>query len=168
MKVTKKMVVFLAGIFLLTLTAYFFMYKGSGHKQRHGQKRQQGQGQGQGPQLNIQPIPLPQPNTTPDVNVLPTIPRMPTVRDMPPDNVIANFPDLDRQPLDDETLALLPANEMITYNYKEWDGGSGNGSNGSVDKELYAKGNPLFNQNGAAAPLVPLDINGEKRRINFY
>ena len=36
-----------------------------------------------------------------------------------------------------------------------------------VDKELYAKVKPLFNQTGKTE-LVPLDINSEKRRINFY
>jgi hypothetical protein len=91
---------------------------------------------------------------------------MPTRDDMPADNVIANFPDLDRQPLDNESVSLLPANEIIAYNYKDWDVGNANGGK-AVEKELYAKGKPLFMQNGTPN-LVPLDVNSEKRRINFY
>ena len=160
------MVVFLAGIILLSLTAYLCTYKGQGQGQKQKQMRRPGPPPLSGPKLNIQPILLPQPNTTPDVHVLPTIPPMPTLNDMPPDNVIANFPDLDRQPLDDESLSLLPANEMIAYNYKDWNVGNATGGN-AVEKELYAKGKPLFMQNGTLN-IVPLDVNGEKRRINFY
>jgi len=160
MKVTKKMMVFLAGIFLLTLTAVFFNYKSQNTfaKNISLQNKQV---------IQMNELSLPQQNTRVDPNVLPTIPPMPSKVD--DNNVpIANFPDLDRMPLDDETISLLPANESIANNYKDWYGGNdSNGSGTSVDKELYAKGNPLFSQTGKM-DLVPLDINSEKRRINFY
>ena len=155
MKVTKKMIVFLAGIFLLTLTAMFFNYN----------KSQTSSVSLKNIQMNE--LPLPEQNTRVDPNVLPTIPPMPSKVD-DNDVPIANFPDLDRMPLDDETISLLPANESIANNYKDWYGGNIiSGSGASVDKELYAKGNPLFSQTGKV-DLVPLDVNSEKRRINFY
>ena len=160
MKVTKKMMVFLAVIFILTLTAVFYNYKSktSSVKNTSLQNKQV---------IQMNELPLPQQNTRVDPNVLPTIPPMPlkTADDNVP---IANFPDLDRMPLDDETIALLPANESIANNYKDWYGGNdSNGSGTSVDKELYAKGKPLFSQTDKM-DLVPLDVNSEKRRINFY
>ena len=156
MKVTKKMIVFLAGISLLTLTAVFFTYKSQNTSAKNIslQNKQV---------IQMNELSLPQQNTRVDPNVLPTIPQMPSKVD---DNVpIANFPDLDRMPLDNETISLLPANESIANNYKDWYGG--NDSNVGIDKELYAKGNPLFSQTGKM-DLVPLDVNSEKRRINFY
>jgi len=154
MKVTKKMVVFITGIFLLTLTAIFYNYN----------KSQTSSVSLKNIQMNE--LPLPQQNTRVDPNVLPTIPPMPSKVD--DNNVpIANFPDLDRMPLDDETIALLPANESIANNYKDWYGTNASGSGASVDKELYAKEKPLFSQTGKV-DLVPLDVNSEKRRINFY
>jgi len=162
MKVTKKMFAFLAGIFTLTLVVYFFTIKEARASGKIKNKT------GRAAKFNIQPIPLPQANTTPDVNILPTIPKMPSAAGMhTQNNVIANFPDLDRAPLDDESISLLPANEMIADNYKDWYGSGGVGSGESVDKELYAKGKPLFNHTGKFE-VVPLDVNGEKRRVNFY
>ena len=155
MKVTKKMIVFLAGIFLLTLTAMFFNYNKSETSSVSLKN------------IQMNELPLPEQNTRVDPNVLPTIPPMPSKVD-DNDVPIANFPDLDRMPLDDETISLLPANESIANNYKDWYGGNIiSGSVASVDKELYAKGNPLFSQTGKV-DLVPLDVNSEKRRINFY
>ena len=174
---SKKKYTFLAVILILFLIALFInMKSSSGSKKKAVQARKERDAQ---MNMEIQPIPLPQQNTRPDVNVLPTIPPMPTAADMHTDNVmIANFPDLDRMPLDTETIALLPANEMIANNYKDWygAGASGAGASGagasactgdSVDKELYANGKPLFDQTGKKE-LVPLDVNGEKRRVNFY
>ena len=154
MKVTKKMIVFLAGIFLLMVTAVFYNYN----------KSQTSSVSLKNIQMNE--LPLPQQNTRVDPNVLPTIPPMPSKVD-DNDVPIANFPDLDRMPLDDETIALLPANESIANNYKDWYGTNAIGSGASVDKELYAKVKPLFSQTGKV-DLVPLDVNSEKRRINFY
>jgi hypothetical protein len=158
MKVTKKMIVFLAGIFLLTLTAIFYNYKSQSASSESSASLKS---------IQMTELPLPQQNTRVDPNVLPTIPQMPSKVD--DNNVpIANFPDLDRMPLDDETISLLPANESIANNYKDWYGGNNISESGtSVDKELYAKGNPLFSQTGKV-DLVPLDVNSEKRRINFY
>lgn len=161
MKVTKNMVVFLACIFTLTVVVYLFTIKGARASDKN-------KGQAGADKFDIHPIPLPQTNTTPDVNILPSIPPMPTAKAMnTQNNVIANFPDLDRAPLDDESISLLPANEMIADNYKDWYGTGGVGTGESVDKELYAKGKPLFNQTGKHE-VIPLDVNGEKRRVNFY
>ena len=160
MKVTKKMIVFLTGIVFLTLTAVFFTYKSQTATSAKNISLQNKQ------VIQMNELPLPQQNTRVDPNVLPTIPPMPSKVD--DNNVpIANFPDLDRMPLDDETIALLPANESIANNYKDWYGTNAIGSGASVDKELYAKGKPLFSQTGKV-DLVPLDVNSEKRRINFY
>jgi hypothetical protein len=158
MKVTKKMYALLAGIFILTVIFIFI--------NRTGAKANKNPSCGaSATKFNIQPIALPQAKTTPDVNILPSIPAMPTAREMQTqNNVIANFPDLDRAPLDDESISLLPANEMIANNYKDW---YGSGAGASVDKELYAKGNPLFTPSDKAE-LVPPDVNSEKRRVNFY
>jgi hypothetical protein len=164
MKVTKKMVVLLAAIFLIALTAVFFMNKSVTAKNQRQEEMKSAE--------RMNELPLPEANTEVDPNFLPTIPRMPTTV---ADNIpIANFPDLDRMPLDDETIELLPANESIASNYKDWYGANAVGANGvganantSVDKELYAVEKPLFNQSDRME-LVPLDINSEKRRINFY
>jgi hypothetical protein len=157
MKVTKKMVVLLAAIFLISLTAVFFMNKSVTAKNQRQEEMKSAE--------RMNELPLPEANTEVDPNVLPTIPRMPTTV---ADNIpIANFPDLDRMPLDDETIELLPANESIASNYKDWYGANANMSGASVDKELYAVEKPLFNQSDRME-LVPLDINSEKRRINFY
>lgn len=154
MKVTKKMVVLLATIFLITLTSVFFMNKSVTAKKQNQKE------------MNMAPImnelPLPQANTRVDPNTLPTIPPMPTVTNNA--QMIASFPDLDRMPLDDETISLLPANESIANNYKDWYGAN---AGASVDKELYAVEKPMFDQANQTA-IVPLDINSEKRRINFY
>jgi hypothetical protein len=111
---------------------------------------------------NINPygVPLPQANTVTRPNVLPLIKAMPIV---PPDdnNRIANFPDLDRQRLERENLTLLPANEIIQSSYKDWNVGGT-----IIEKELYATDAPLFN--GEKIKLVPLDINGTQRRVNFF
>ena len=164
MKVTKNMVVFLACIFTLTVVVYLFTIKGARASDRRIMKNK---GEAGADKFDIQQIPLPQANMTPDVNILPSIPPMPTAKAMnTQNNVIANFPDLDRAPLDDESISLLPANEMIADNYKDWYG-AGLVSGESVDKELYAKGKPLFNQTGKHE-VIPLDVNGEKRRVNFY
>ena len=110
-------------------------------------------------------VPLPQANTITDPNTLSVIRAMP---DVPPDdnNVISALPDLDRQRLEREIPTLLPANESIQTSYKDWNvGGSGTTKN-SVEKELYANDAPLFT--GGKNDLVPLDINGTQRRVNFY
>jgi hypothetical protein len=106
--------------------------------------------------------PLPQANATPDPNILPFIKAMPTVAAVLTDTniTVATFPDLDRQRLEREPTTLLPANEETKFSYKEWP------SVNSVDNELYSNVAPLFNQ--ACSPLVPLDVNGAVRRVNFY
>ena len=69
--------------------------------------------------------------------------------------------DIDRQTLVKESPELIPANEVIQMNYKALDGVE------DLDKELYTNDKPLFNLNGPVN-LVPLDLNGEHRRVNFY
>lgn len=161
MKVDKKVILFLAGIF--TLTMICLIMKGTGADRKGARAGADATGNNK---FNINPIPLPQPNTTPDVNVLPTIPPMPTAScAMSTNDIIANGPDLDRTPLDDESISLLPANEMIQLNYKDWPA-TGTGTD-NVDKELYASDKPLFNRTGKV-DLVPLDVNGTNRRVNFY
>jgi hypothetical protein len=117
-------------------------------------------------QTQIKPygVPLPQSNSTPNPSTLPLIKAMPHV---PADinYTITAFPDLDRQRLERENLTLLPANEIIQTSYKDWNVGTNNNS-GNVEKELYSTLPPLFKQSGGA--LVPLDVNGTNRRINFY
>ena len=157
MKVTKKLGLVLIGILFLTLIAYIFSNKSSGEQKRQALAQEQALANQKANELS-----LPEPNRTPDVNVLPSIPEMPSACDISASNIpIANFPDLDRQPLADQTLSLLPANEMLENNYKEWEGGKGS------EKELYANTQPLFPM-GGSADLVPLDVNAAKRRINFY
>ena len=164
MKVTKKMVVLLGSILILTAIVYGFTYVSSGAAKNIAATA-----------AVMHELPLPQANTKVDPTVLQVAPPMLSEKDMSPDNMIANFPDLDRAPLDDENLSLIPANEIIDSNYKDWYvgavGANGVGANGvgtgaAVDKELYAKGKPLFNQTNV--PLVPLDVNGTNRRVNFY
>jgi hypothetical protein len=157
MKVPKKALILLAGIFTITVVAYFLIIKTINRKETAAVAQ---------PMIEL---PLPQANTKVNPDVLEMAPPMPKACDMTADNMIANFPDLDRAPLDDESLTLLPANEMIASNYKDWYvgavGANEVGAGAAVDKELYAKGKPLFKP---ATPLVPLDVNDTKRRINFY
>jgi hypothetical protein len=161
MKVDKKVILFLAGIFTLTMICLMKM-KGTGADRKGAGATGTGNNK-----FNINPIPLPQANTTPDVNVLPTIPPMPSAScAMSTNDIIANGPDLDRTPLDDESISLLPANEMIQLNYKDWPA-TGGTSTDNVDKELYASDKPMFNRTGKV-DLVPLDVNGTNRRVNFY
>jgi hypothetical protein len=107
-------------------------------------------------------VPLPQANSTPNPDTPPFIKAMPIV---PADSnyTITAFPDLDRKRLERENLTLLPANEIIQTSYKDWNVGN---SGTIIEKELYSTLPPLFKQAGAA--LVPLDVNGTNRRINFY
>ena len=107
-------------------------------------------------------VSLPQVNSTPNPDILPLIKTMPNV---PADNnyTITAFPDLDRQRLERENLTLLPANEIIQTSYKDWNVGN---SGTIIEKELYSSDAPLFKQ--AAGALVPLDVNGVQRRVNFY
>lgn len=111
---------------------------------------------------NAYGVPLPKSKSTPNPDILPNIKVMSNV---PPDynNRIALGPDLDRQRLERESTTLLPANEETKLSYKEWLGVD----DGSIDKELYANVAPLF-ANQSNGPLVPLDVNGSQRRINFY
>ena len=117
-------------------------------------------------QKQIKPygVPLPQANSTPNPSALPLIKAIPNV---PADinYTITAFPDLDRQRLERENLTLLPANEIIQTSYKDWNVGTNNNS-GNVEKELYSTLPPLFTNQ--ASKLVPLDVNGTNRRINFY
>ena len=168
MKVEKKVILFLAGIFTLTMICLIMKMKGTGADRKGARPNKKGAGAVGNNKFNINPIPLPQPNTTPDVNVLPTIPPMPTAScAMSTNDIIANGPDLDRTPLDDESISLLPANEMIQLNYKDWPATGTGTSTDNVDKELYANDKPLFNRTGKV-DLVPLDVNGTNRRVNFY
>ena len=153
MKITKKMVVVLASMFLITLAAIFFISQNQTNSVavQHHRKSLTAQAMNE--------LPLPLANARVDPTVLPAIPSMPAA--VTPTIEMANFPDLDRMPLDNEPLSLVPANEAIATNYKDWHGSP------AVDKELYAKAPPLFNQTGKIE-LVPLDVNSEQRRINFY
>jgi len=107
-------------------------------------------------------VPLPQANSTPNPDAPPFIKAMPNV---PADinYTITVFPDLDRQRLERENLILLPANEIIQSSYKDWNVGN---SKNNVEKELYSSDAPLFTNR--ANKLVPLDVNGGQRRVNFY
>ena len=107
-------------------------------------------------------VPLPQANSTPNPDTPPFIKAMPNV----PADInysITAFPDLDRKRLERENLTLLPANEIIQTSYKDWNVGN---SGTIIEKELYSSDAPLFKQAGGA--LVPLDVNGGQRRVNFY
>ena len=130
-------------------------------------KQQQKEGNKQ-EQIKTCGVPLPQANSTPNPDAPPFIKAMPNV---PADinYTITAFPDLDRQRLERENLTLLPANEIIQSSYKDWNvGNSGNsGTNkNNVEKELYSSDAPLFTNR--ANKLVPLDVNGGQRRVNFY
>ena len=74
--------------------------------------------------------------------------------------------DIDRQYLVDEDPELLPANEVNKTNYKGWMNEEGK-CKGEMNEELYTDDNPLFDLKGPVN-LVPLDLNGEHRRVNFY
>ena len=74
--------------------------------------------------------------------------------------------DIDRQYLVDEDPELLPANEVNKTNYKGWQNEEGK-CKGEMNEELYTDDNPLFDLKGPVN-LVPLDLNGEHRRVNFY
>ena len=65
---------------------------------------------------------------------------------------------LDRQPLERENPTLLPANESIQNSYKDWNG---------LDNDLYSSDVPLFTSTNSSKP-VPLDLNSNHRRVNFY
>jgi hypothetical protein len=106
-------------------------------------------------------VPLPLDTTHTDPAVIPTIRAMPNVL---PDNndPIANFPDVDRQPLIIEYPTLLPANEATKLFYKDWPNGKG------VETEMYSNDAPLFNSIGEARQLIPPDINSSQRRVGFY
>ena len=138
-------------LIIAVITCIIYVVDGMGaNKKNSGNKRQK-----------IKPygVPLPQANSTPNPAISPFIKAMPNV---PPDynNIIANFPDLDRKRLERENVTLLPANQETQISYKEWLSGN------SVEKDLYANLPPLFIQ--ANSPLMPLDVNGEQRRVNFY
>ena len=150
----KKIVVVLAIIFSLTAIAYAIKNMNTANTSVAAGARAS---------AKANELPLPQANTRPNPATLPTIPSMPAAANK--GNAVeyypeANYPDLDRLPLARENNALLPANESLQTNYKDWD-------NANADNELYAKGNPLFNQQNKAA-LAPPDINSNQRRINFY
>lgn len=72
--------------------------------------------------------------------------------------------DIDRQYLVDEEPELLPANEIIKRNYKGWMNEPGKDE---MNEELYTDDVPLFDLRGPIN-MVPLDLNGEHRRVNFY
>jgi hypothetical protein len=145
----KKTFGLLLVIVILTCTIYFVNKKTN---IKHKKTKQ--------PKINNYGVPLPLANTTIGADTLSYIKPMPT--DVPLDNnVIANYPDLDRMYIEREIPSLLPANEEILTSYKDW---TINGE--SVDKELYAKDSPLFNKERVS--LTPPDINGNQRRVNFY
>ena len=74
--------------------------------------------------------------------------------------------DIDRQYLVDEDPELLPANEVNKMNYKGWMNEEGK-CNQEMNEELYTTDEPLFDLKGPIN-LIPLDINGQHRRVNFY
>ena len=106
-------------------------------------------------------VPLPLDTTRTDPSLIPTIRAMPNVL---PDNndPIANFPDVDRQPLIIEYPTLLPANEATKLFYKDWPNGKG------VETEMYSNDAPLFNSTSEARQLTPPDINSSQRRVGFW
>ena len=74
-----------------------------------------------------------------------------------------NEPILDRLPLVEENTHIIPANEIVTMNYKDC-----NALKDSVEKELYTSDLPLFREMGPTN-LVPLNVNDTThRRVNFY
>lgn len=81
---------------------------------------------------------------------------------MPTNTPIDLSKDIDRQSLVKESTELVPANEVIQMNYKGLDG-----SVADLDKELFADDAPLFQLSGPVN-LIPLDVNVEHRRVNFY
>ena len=142
-------------LIIAIITAIIYVVNGMGASKKNIGNRNQ-------KQIKPYGVPLPQANSTPNPDTLPLIKAMPIV---PADNnySITAFPDLDRQRLERENLTLLPANEIIQTSYKDWNVGN----NGTIiEKELYSSDAPLFKQAGAA--LVPLDVNGGQRRVNFY
>jgi len=74
--------------------------------------------------------------------------------------------DIDRQYLVDEDPELIPANEVDKRNYKGWMNEEGKCKD-EMNEELYTDDEPLFDLKGPVN-LVPLDLNGEHRRVNFY
>ena len=87
---------------------------------------------------------------------------MPAAAAMPTNTPIDLSKDIDRQSLVKESTELVPANEVIQMNYKGLDG-----SVADLDKELFANDAPLFQLSGPVN-LIPLDVNVEHRRVNFY
>lgn len=74
--------------------------------------------------------------------------------------------DIDRQYLVDEDPELIPANEVDKRNYKGWMNEEGK-CKGEMNEELYTDDVPLFDLKGPIN-LVPLDLNSDHRRVNFY
>ena len=72
---------------------------------------------------------------------------------------------LDRPPLVEENPSIIPANELVQMNYKDW---NSQVYADKVEKDFYTNDTPLFTEMGPVN-LVPLDVNATgHRRINFY
>jgi len=65
-------------------------------------------------------------------------------------------------PLSSDSDDLLPANELKLMNYKDLE-------NINSEKEVYTNDVPLFISNDCRnKKVVPIDLNSQHRRINFY
>ena len=65
-------------------------------------------------------------------------------------------------PLSSDADVLLPANELKLMNYKDLE-------NINSEKEVYTNDVPLFISNDCKnKKVVPIDLNSQHRRINFY
>lgn len=72
---------------------------------------------------------------------------------------------LDRPPLVEENPSIIPANELVQMNYKDW---NSQVYADKVEKDFYTNDTPLFTEMGPVN-LVQLDVNASgHRRINFY
>jgi hypothetical protein len=144
MKITKNMFILLAVIFILTFVIVILNRQVPIIKPKCKGKKVK---------FNL---PMPLANQHQDASVVQYINPMPKRIN---DKVRKNYAqDLDRQPLEREIMTLLPANEAIKANYKDW-------NVKGLEKELYASDMPLFN---GKVDLVTPEINSNQRRINFY
>ena len=72
---------------------------------------------------------------------------------------------VDRLPLVEENPVIVPANEIVQMNYKDY---NEQVYKDQTEKELYTKDAPLFGEKGPTH-LVPFDLNNDvHRRVNFY
>jgi len=72
---------------------------------------------------------------------------------------------VDRLPLVEENPVIVPANEIVQMNYKDY---NEQVYKDQTEKELYTKDTPLFGEKGPTN-LVPFDLNNDvHRRVNFY